>query len=83
MKNKDRLCLLSYVSTEESEWLYRETSYLVYPSLNEGLDYPSVKTMAYGIPVIASSAISIPGVCENAVCYSSPTSVDNLCNRIL
>ena len=83
IKNKDRFCLLPYVSTEELERLYREAFCFVYPSLNEGFGYPPVKAMAYGVPVIASSATSIPEVCGNAACYFSPTSVDDLCNRIL
>lgn len=83
IKNKDRFCLLPYVSTEELERLYREAFCFVYPSLNEGFCYPPVKAMAYGVPVIASSATSIPEVCGNAACYFSPTSVDDLCNRIL
>lgn len=83
IKNKDRFRLLPYVSTEKLEQLYREAFCFVYPSLNEGFGYPPVKAMAYGVPVIASSATSIPEVCGNAACYFSPTSVDDLCDRIL
>lgn len=83
IKNRDRFQLLPYVSTEKLENLYREAFCFVYPSLNEGFGYPPVKAMAYGVPVIASSATSIPEVCGNAACYFSPISVDDLCNRIL
>ena len=42
-----------------------------------------MKAMGYDVPVIASSATSIPEVCADAACYFSPTSIDDLCNRIL
>lgn len=83
IKNKDCFRLLPYVSTEELEQLYREAFCFVYPSLNEGFGYPPIKAMAYGVPVIASSATSIPEVCGSAACYFTPTSIDDLCDRIL
>jgi hypothetical protein len=39
--------------------------------------------MQYGIPVIASSATSIPEVCGYAAIYFDPHFVDDLANRIL
>ena len=39
--------------------------------------------MSYGTPVIASSATSIPEVCDDAACFFSPTNEDDLGARIL
>ena len=83
LKNKDCFELLPYVSTEELERLYEKAFCFVYPSLNEGFGYPPLKAMSYGTPVIASSATSIPEVCDNAACYFSPTNEDDLAARIL
>lgn len=83
IKNKKRFNLLPYVSNNEMETLYKKAFCFVYPSLNEGFGYPPCKAMAYGTPVIASSAASIPEVCGDAACYFSPISIDDLQNRIL
>jgi glycosyltransferase involved in cell wall biosynthesis len=83
IKNQDRFELLPYVDTEELENLYEHAFCFVYPSLNEGFGYPPLKAMAYGTPVIASSATSIPEVCDDAACYFSPTNEDDLAARIL
>ena len=42
-----------------------------------------MQAMAYGTPVIASSATSIPEVCDDAACFFSPTNEDDLASRIL
>jgi len=71
------------VSTDELEQLYEQAFCFVYPSLNEGFGYPPLKAMGYGTPVIASSATSIPEVCDDAACYFSPTNMDDMAARIL
>lgn len=83
LKNKDRFDLKPYVSSEELEKLYQHAFCFVYPSLNEGFGYPPLQAMAYGTPVIASSATSIPEVCDDAACYFSPTNGDDLASRLL
>lgn len=83
MKNKERFDCKPYVSSEELEELYKNAFCFVYPSLNEGFGYPPVKAMGYGTPVIASSATSIPEVCDDAALYFSPTNMDDMANRIL
>ena len=83
LKNKNRFLLLPYVPVSELESLYCSAFCFVYPSLNEGFGYPPLKAMGYGVPVIASSSTSIPEICADAACYFSPTSIDDLCNRIL
>lgn len=81
--NNKRFELKPYVSSEELEKLYSEAFCFVYPSLNEGFGYPPLKAMGYGVPVIASSATSIPEVCGDAALYFVPTSKEELYNRIL
>ena len=83
IRNKDRFVLKPYVTTEELDSLYMHSFCFVYPSLNEGFGYPPLQAMVYGTPVIASSATSIPEVCDDAACYFSPTNEDDLASRIL
>lgn len=83
LRNKDKFELLPYVSVQELETLYRNAFCFVYPSLNEGFGYPPLKAMGYGVPVIASSATSIPEVCGYAASYFNPLSIDDLNSRIL
>lgn len=83
IRNADRFKMLPYVSADELESLYERAFCFVYPSLNEGFGYPPLKAMSYGTPVIASSATSIPEVCDDAACYFSPTNEDDLAARIL
>ena len=83
VKNRNRFELRPYVEADELEKLYEQAFCFVYPSLNEGFGYPPLKAMAYGTPVIASSATSIPEACDDAACYFSPTNEDDLASRIL
>jgi glycosyltransferase involved in cell wall biosynthesis len=83
IKNKDKFKLLSYVKETELEELHRRSFAFVYPSLNEGFGIPPLRAMKYGIPVIASSATSIPEICGDAVLYFDPYSIGDLANRIL
>ncbi|MCD8387148.1 MAG: glycosyltransferase [Bacteroidales bacterium] len=83
IKNKDRFLFLPYVPTEMVNKLYREAFCLIYPSLNEGFGTAPIKAMACGVPVIASSATSIPEVCGGAAMYFSADNPNDLANRIL
>ncbi len=83
VKNKSKFEFLPYVSLDQLESLYSNAFCFVYPSLNEGFGYPPLQAMSYGVPVIASSSTSIPEVCQDAALMFSPTSCDDLCNRIL
>jgi glycosyltransferase involved in cell wall biosynthesis len=83
IRNKDRFQLLPYLSETELECLYKKAFALVFPSLNEGFGIPPLYAMKYGIPVIASSATSIPEVCGSGAVYFDPHSIDDLANRIL
>jgi probable mannosyltransferase len=78
LKNKNRFTFLPYVSSQELESLYQKAFCFVYPSLNEGFGYPPLQAMANNVPIIASSATSIPEVCGNAAIYFPPTNLDDL-----
>lgn len=83
IRNKNQYVLLDYVSNEELEALYQNAFIFLYPSLNEGYGYPPLIAMANGVPVAASSASSIPGVCQEGAVYFNPLDIYDMANRIL
>jgi glycosyltransferase involved in cell wall biosynthesis len=83
VKNIDKFEIHPYVPEEKLEELFANAFAFVYPSLNEGFGYPPLQAMEHGVPVLASSATSIPEVCGDAALYFNPQSIDDLSNRIL
>lgn len=81
--NREKFEFLGYVEDEMLEQLYHDAYGFIYPSLNEGFGYPPLEAMRYGVPVIASPFSSISEVCEGAVLYANPLSVEEIMARIL
>ncbi len=83
IKNHERFEFLGYVDEDLLEQLYHDAYALVYPSLNEGFGYPPLEAMHYGVPVLCSPFASITEVCEGAVMYFNPFSIEEISARIL
>lgn len=69
---------------EESDLplLYSGAVGFVFPSLFEGFGLPVLEAMRCGVPVIASSATSIPEVGGDAPIYCDPLDIDAFANAI-
>lgn len=74
---QDRLHLLGHVPNNELPALYRRADVFVFPSMLETFGHPLVEAMASGLPVVASSAASIPEVCQDAALYFDPTDLED------
>jgi glycosyltransferase involved in cell wall biosynthesis len=67
----DRVDWLVDPSGEELAASYHAASALLFPSLYEGFGWPVLEAMAYGVPVVASNAGSLPEVLEGAAeCFA-------------
>lgn len=67
-----RVHYLQYVSEADLPALYQGAKVFLYPSLYEGFGLPLLEAMASGIPVITSTAASLPEVAGDAVLYAAP-----------
>lgn len=83
IKNLHRFRFVGYVDDAELEQLYHDAYAFVYPSFNEGFGYPPLEAMHYSVPVLASAHTSISEICEGAVLYFNPFSIEEIMARIL
>jgi glycosyltransferase involved in cell wall biosynthesis len=69
----DRVHFLGYLSEEMLEAVWKGCQFLTFPSRYEGFGIPMLEAMAFGKPILASTAGSLPEVGGNAVIYFDPT----------
>lgn len=75
---KQNVHFTGHVSDERLKELYAAAKMLVFPSTYEGFGYPPLEAMAYGCPVVAARAASVPEVCQDAVEYVDPFSIESI-----
>lgn len=59
-------------------WLLRHSAVVAYPSLDEGFGFPVLDAMQVRVPLVASTAGSIPEVAGDAARYCDPLDVDSI-----
>jgi alpha-1,3-rhamnosyl/mannosyltransferase len=69
---------LGYVSEELLPRLLAGARAMAFPSIYEGFGLPPLEAMAAGVPVVASSASSIPEVTGEAALLVAPEDTDGL-----
>lgn len=77
-----RVLLTGYVDSATRSWLLRHARALAYPSLDEGFGLPLLDAMQAGVPIVASTAGSIPEVAGDAALYADPHDVDALAAQL-
>ena len=70
---RDYVHLLGFTEDGDLPALYRQAELLAFPSLYEGFGLRVLEALACGIPVVASSASSVPEVVGEAGLLVSPT----------
>ena len=75
--------LLGAVSDDTLAAIYKAASFLVFPSLFEGLGLPVLEALQYGLPVIASNATCLPEVAGDAALYFDGTRTEAIVDALL
>lgn len=66
---REDIIMTGYCASDEKEFLYRNASTLVFPSLWEGFGFPIVEAMSVGTPVITARISSLPEVGGDCAFY--------------
>ena len=74
----DRVRLLGFVDDADLPALYRNARLFVFPSFYEGFGLPVLEAMACGVPVVCSSASSLPEVAGDAALLVDPHDEEGL-----
>ena len=76
--------LPGYITEKEKDFLYKNTSAVVFPSHYEGFGIPVLEAMAYGVPVITTKISSLPEVGgENAFYADDPNNFKEIGNKMV
>lgn len=71
-----------FVEDAERDYLFKNCSVYVFPSLMEGFGLPGLEAMGYGAPVASSNATCLPEVYGDAAHYFDPNSTDDMARAI-
>lgn len=81
-ESRDRVHFLGFLDEQQLEAVWRGCKCLVFPSLYEGFGIPLLEAMAFGKPVLASNAASLPEVGGEAALYFDPYNPEELVKRL-
>jgi glycosyltransferase involved in cell wall biosynthesis len=77
-----RIVLTGYVSERDKRALLAGADTLAYPSLYEGFGFPVLEAFAAGVPVLTSTASSLPEVAGDAALQVDPRDVDAIADGL-
>lgn len=75
---RDRVMLTGRIDPVSKQWLLGAARVLAYPSLDEGFGFPLLEAMQHRVPVVASTAGSIPEVAGDAALLVPADDIDGL-----
>jgi glycosyltransferase involved in cell wall biosynthesis len=78
-----RVVLTGYVSDDEKRALLAGATMLAYPSRYEGFGFPVLEGFSAGVPVLTSSAGSLPEVAGDAALLIDPNDVDAIAEGLV
>jgi glycosyltransferase involved in cell wall biosynthesis len=83
LRRRDRVVCLGYVEDADLQSLLRGASVVAYPSVYEGFGFVPLEAMAAGVPVVTTSAGSIPEVVDDAAMLVPVGDADTLAGALL
>ncbi|MFQ9193297.1 MAG: glycosyltransferase family 4 protein [Candidatus Gastranaerophilaceae bacterium] len=75
---QSRIHITGFVKDEYVSKIYKQALCFVFPSLYEGFGLPPVEALAFGTPVVASDAASIPEVLMDQAVYFKSKDIEGL-----
>ena len=73
-----RVLMTGRISESARGWLIRHATAVAYPSLDEGFGFPLLDAMQAGVPIVASTAGSIPEIAGDAAVLVDPADQNQL-----
>ena len=73
---------LTFVSNEDRDALLRGATVFAYPSIYEGFGFPPLEAMTAGVPVVTTTAGSLPEIVGDAAVLVPPRDVDALAGAL-
>lgn len=77
-----RIVFTDFVRENDLGFLYQNAELYIFPSLCEGFGLPPLEAMACGLPVVSSSAASLPEILGPAALYFNPEDIDEMAKVI-
>jgi glycosyltransferase involved in cell wall biosynthesis len=74
---------LGHVAEEDLPLFYSGAHVFVFPSLYEGFGIPLIEGMSCGVPIVASNALPIPEIVQEAAVLVSPRAPEGFAEAIL
>jgi glycosyltransferase involved in cell wall biosynthesis len=81
-RHADRVIRLGWVEPPARAGLLAGAAAFAYPSLYEGFGYPPLEAMSVGVPVVATTAGSLPEVLGDAAVLVAPRDTDALARAL-
>lgn len=75
---QDRVVFKGRVDNNDLALLYKNSLFLLFPSLYEGFGLPVIEAMSCGTAVITSNTTSLPEIAGNAAILVNPESIDEI-----
>lgn len=75
---RETVVFTGFVDDETLASLYKNARLYIFPSRHEGFGLPPLEAMAYGVPVAASRATSIPEILGDAALYFDPDDIEEM-----